>query len=252
MPFEPSFARGAPGSAGVPPAWTIVGLRPTAGGTPALPGTQPAVPHMPRRRSLASTPTAGPSAEVSRRLRSQRPPATSRRARAGAFARAPRDLAYTPPAQAPPLAGCNDCAAPSASTSAAAPAVARRFASLPTSPTRVSSPRSSNTSPLLMPAPASLGHLLDPELRRASPHLLKHTLLRDDGARLRNPRVRFRPLALSVFIPPAVRLGPRHSLLDRCPNSPGDSTHRAVLLLHSRSPVCFDYSRDSRLEPSEA
>ena len=27
-----------PGSAGVPPAWTIVGLRSTAGGTPALPG----------------------------------------------------------------------------------------------------------------------------------------------------------------------------------------------------------------------
>ena len=35
----PAGSAEAPGSAGVPPAWTIVGLRPSAGGTPALPGT---------------------------------------------------------------------------------------------------------------------------------------------------------------------------------------------------------------------
>ena len=33
-----------PGSAGVPPAWKIAGLRPVAGGTPALPGTPRAIP----------------------------------------------------------------------------------------------------------------------------------------------------------------------------------------------------------------
>ena len=48
-----------PGSAGVPPAWTIVGLRPTAGGTPALPGDAAhslvrLVPCVGTRRSLAS------------------------------------------------------------------------------------------------------------------------------------------------------------------------------------------------------
>ena len=51
---ESGCVRGSPGSAGVPPAWTIVSLRLTAGGTPALPGDETAFP--PVHRQFKPTP----------------------------------------------------------------------------------------------------------------------------------------------------------------------------------------------------
>ena len=36
---ESTLGKGAPGSAGILPAWTIAGLRPVAGKMPAFPGT---------------------------------------------------------------------------------------------------------------------------------------------------------------------------------------------------------------------
>lgn len=53
---------------------------------------------------------------------------------------APKQTPPGPPPWAPPWVGCNDCAAPSVSTSAAALAVGGRSACSPTSPTRMPRP----------------------------------------------------------------------------------------------------------------